>query len=107
MANKTLLSALLAAGLVIGGPALASSASAKDAQMAIKEAKAAIKKAASVDGEWRDSGKIVKKASAAASKKDYAKAVKLADQAKLQGELGYKQAMDQKNAGNPPYLMTK
>ncbi len=68
----------------------------------IKAAEAAIDKAASVEGEWRDSRKFLKKAKAAASKADYATAIKLAEKAKFQGEMGYQQAMEQKDAG--PWL---
>ncbi len=74
------------------------------ANQAIAAAEAARKKAASVGGEWRDTGKLIKKAKAAAEKGDDAKAVKLATQARKQGELGYQQAMDQKNAGVPTYM---
>ena len=66
------------------------------------EAKAAIKKAASVDGEWRDSEKILNKAEKAAKAGDMKVALKLAKTAEFQGEMGYKQAMGQKNAG--PWL---
>jgi hypothetical protein len=77
----------------------ASSGDAKAASTAIKDAEAAIDKSATVDGEWRDAKKkILKKAKAAASKGDYDKAVKLAEFAKFQGEMGYQQAMEQKNA---------
>jgi len=69
------------------------------------EAEAARKKAASVGGEWRDTGKILKSAAEAASKGDYATAIKLAEKAKRQGELGYEQAMSEKDAGNPLYLV--
>ncbi len=69
------------------------------------EAEAARKKAASVGGEWRDTGKILKSAATAAGKGDYATAIKLAKKAKRQGELGYEQAMAEKGAGNPPYLV--
>jgi len=56
-----------------------------------------------VEGEWRDAKKkMVKKAKAAAGKGDYKKAIKLANKAKFEGEMGYKQAMDEKNAG--PWL---
>lgn len=71
---------------------------------ALAAAKAAQKKAASVGGEWRDTGKIIKEAEAEAEKGDFAAAIKLADKARFQGEMGYQQAMSQKNAGNPAYL---
>ncbi len=63
------------------------------------EAKMWQKKAASVGGEWRDIGKFLKQAEAAAKKGDYDTAVKLAAKARFQGEMGYKQALEQKNAG--------
>jgi len=53
------------------------------------EAQEARKKATAVGGKWRDIGKFLKQAEQAAKKGDFAKA-------KQQGELGYKQAMDQK-----------
>jgi len=65
------------------------------AEKAIASAKAAIKKAASVGGEWRDTGKILKKAQAVFDKGDYAGATKQANKARRQAELGYKQAMDE------------
>lgn len=69
-----------------------------DYEKARADAGAAVKKAKSVNGEWRDVGKILKKADKAADKGDYAQATKLANKAKAQGELGYAQAMAQKNA---------
>jgi hypothetical protein len=63
-------------------------AAAKDAQM----------KADSVGGEWRDVQKFLKQAELAADNGDYAKAIKLADKAKFQCEMGYKQAIDQMQA---------
>ncbi len=73
------------------------------AKSAIAAAEASLKEARSIEGEWRDAKKkILKKAKSAASKGDYAKAVKLANMAKFQGDMGYAQAMDQKNAG--PWL---
>ena len=86
-----------------GDDSMSGGASASDAKSAISAASAAVKKAGKAGGEWRDSKKkFIKKAKAAASKKDYAKAIKLANKAKTQGELGYKQAMDEKKAG--PWL---
>ncbi len=79
------------------------SAGADAAKAAIAAAEVALKKARSVEGEWRDAKKkFVKNAKAAASKGDYETAVKLANKAKFQAEMGYQQAMDQKDAG--PWL---
>jgi murein DD-endopeptidase MepM/ murein hydrolase activator NlpD len=87
-------------------------------KMALKAANASLDKAASVGGEWRDArwkkskyvkwknpaGKTVKGsyvgiAKMAAEAGDYNKAVSLLKVAKKQGDLGYAQAMQQKNAG--------
>ncbi len=82
------------------GGSASGGADAAAAKSAISAAEAAVKKAAKVGGEWRDSKKkFIKKAKAAASKKDYAKAVKLANKAKAEGEMGYAQSMAEKNAG--------
>ncbi len=84
-----------------GGDSAAGGNDAAAAKAAISAAEAALKKARSVDGEWRDAKKkMVKKAKAAASKGDFKKAIKLAKKAKFQGEMGYKQAEEQKNAGS-------
>lgn len=67
-----------------------------DTLQIINDAKAAIKKAAKENGEWRDSKKFLKKASAAAARGDLPKAIKLAKKAKFQGEMGLAQARSQK-----------
>lgn len=73
------------------------------ATTAIEAAEAALNKARSVDGEWRDARKVfLKKAKAAAHKADFKTAIKLANMAKFQGEMGYEQAIEQKDAG--PWL---
>jgi len=93
------------AGCAVPGQSKAPNGEQKAAyEQAVKDAKAAIKQAASVGHEWRDSGKILKNAAKAADAGDYAKAIKLANEAKREGELGHKQAMAEKNAGPPPVL---
>ena len=67
-----------------------------------KQAKESISRAKSVGGEWRDSAKILKKAAKAAKAGNMKKAKTLASKAKFQGDTGYEQAMEQKNAG--PWL---
>lgn len=81
---------------------LASSAGSIDpkSQKAIDGAIAAANKAAEVGFEWRDTGKMIKKAKAAAEKGDNATAMKMANRAADQGRLAYQQYLDQKNAGN-------
>jgi hypothetical protein len=111
--SAALLGSVLAlAGSAVIAPAsslAAESAAAKapgkaDYEKALAEAKTAQKKAASVDGEWRDVGKLIKDGEAAAAKGDYATAIKHLSMAKFQGYEGYAQAIGQKSAGNPPYL---
>jgi hypothetical protein len=82
----------------------AATGSSADAEKAIAAAELARKRAASVGGEWRDTGKMIKQAKQAASSGDYAEAVRLADKARRQGDLGYEQALHEKNAGFPPYM---
>ncbi len=79
-------------------------ADAAMASEAIAKAEAARKKAASVNGEWRDTGKFIKNAKKAAEAGDYAKAVRLAKKAENEGNLGYQQAVSQSELKIPPYL---
>ncbi|MGD8938733.1 MAG: SoxXA-binding protein [Gammaproteobacteria bacterium] len=102
-ASLLTLSLLSACGSTGGSEDMAKAGGSSDIEQLIKEADAAIKKAASVDGEWRDSsGKYLKQAKAALSKGDLETAKKLAEKAKFEGEMGYQQAVGQKNAG--PWL---
>jgi hypothetical protein len=95
--------ALSGCSAMSGGGDSAAGNDAAAAKAAIAAAEAALDKARSVEGEWRDAKKkMVKGAKAAASKGDFEKAIKLANKAKFEGEMGYKQAMDEKNAG--PWL---
>ena len=77
---------------------------AAKAAEAIKMADAARKKAGSVKGEWRDTGKMIKAAKKAAEAGDYDKAIKTANKAKMQGERGYEQAVAQKELRMPAYI---
>ncbi|MDH5230243.1 MAG: SoxXA-binding protein [Gammaproteobacteria bacterium] len=85
-----------------GGGMGSSSAMPANYDEAVAQAKAEIKKAKSMGHEWRDSGKMLKKAEKAHKTGDKDKAIKLAMKAKKQGELGQMQAKDQKAAG--PWL---
>ena len=86
-------------------PALTTAGLSKDqAAAAIQAADAARNKAASVDGEWRDTGKMIKQAQAALEAGNLADAIRLADEAKAQGELGYEQATSQANVSMHSYL---
>ncbi len=101
---RTAALALAAASLSAGAVLAAEKDQAAEFKATVEKADASRKKAASVGGEWRDTGKMIKQAKAAAKKGDYEKALKLANTAYRQGELGYQQAMDQKDAGFPPYM---
>jgi hypothetical protein len=100
---RGVLLALALAGLG-AAPVQAHPLSAADVDAAIQKAEAAREKAASVDGEWRDTADLIKQAQAAAKKGRRAAAVRLAEEAMHQGELGYAQAMSQKGADFPAYM---
>ncbi len=62
------------------------------------------RKAASVDGEWREVGPLIFKAEQAAAAGDYARAIDLAELARFQAEMGYRQMQAQEDVTNPPFL---
>ncbi len=99
---KRYLVLVAAAALMASASAFAADKAA--AEKAIAEAKEATKAAGAAHGEWRDTGKIIKKAEAAAEAGDFDKAVKLAGTAKFQSEMGLAQAEAQAGVGNPGYL---
>ena len=92
---------LILTGLIATGCAgtATKTVSVEDYTKAVNEAKAAIQKARAANYEWRDSGKILKKAAKLAKSGDYSKAMKLVLKAKQQGELAYAQSIEQKDAG--------
>ena len=96
---------IIFSGLVFSmASSVVSAADNTRAQSAIVAAESAQKKAASLDGEWRDTGKMIKKAKAAQAEGNYDQAIKLANKAERQGELGYEQAHSQKELQIPSYL---
>jgi len=72
-------------------PAPAAKKGPSASSIAIANATAAMKKAKSLNFLWRDTGKILKKAKAAAGKGDESQAVKLANKARSQAEMAVKQ----------------
>lgn len=76
-----------------------------EAEKAIADAEAARKKAASVKGEWRDTKKMIKEAEELVKSGEFEEAIKKANKAKRQGELGYEQAIGQKGADFPSYVL--
>ncbi len=106
MKNRKFYAGAAAAALIAALPiAGAWAATRAEAEAAIADADATRKKAASVGGEWRDTGKMIKEATGLLDTKQYTKAIELASKAKKQGELGYEQAVHEKDAGFPDYML--
>ena len=78
-----------------------------EAEAAVAAAEAARKKADSVGGEWRDTAQMIKDAGDLVKAGQFDAAVKLANQARRQGELGYDQAIGEQTAGFPSYMQHK
>jgi len=84
-----------------GGGAGNSGITKGDASSAITAAEHEKKRAKGKGYEWRDTGKIIKKAKKAMKAGNFAKAAKLANMAKRQSSNALKQYAEQKNAGPP------
>jgi rhodanese-related sulfurtransferase len=107
MKIRSLSAGLMVTALLAALPATnALSATRAEAEQAIAEAEEARKKAASIGGEWRDTAKMMDKATELLDTREYTKAIEIADEAKLQGDLGYEQAMEAKDAGFPKYMVS-
>ena len=99
--RRFLVVAVAAATLVAGAWGWAPYAWASDEatfKAAYKEATAARKAARKAGFEWRDTRKMLQQARKLGKKGEYAKAVKLANRAKRQAELGLIQAREQESA---------
>jgi hypothetical protein len=92
--KNTTKTTLIAAGLLLASSAFQLPAQAADmtAESAIAAAKDAQKHAASVGGEWRDTGKMIAKAEALLKEGKDEEAMKMAEAAEMQAMLGYIQA---------------
>ena len=102
-----LLSFALLFSTIVSNTTMAADKEAVTAQSAIDKAETSRQHAASVGGEWRDTGKLIKKAKAALKEGQFDKAIKLARTAERQGSYGYEQAVSQrtqKNLTTPSYL---
>lgn len=102
----TLLGGLLATGCAStpSEPVSAAGPDTRQAEFAalVQEATAALDRVDAEGFEWRDSRKMLKEAEEAAKAGDYAKAMKLAGEAKFQGEAAHAQYLANQNAG--PHL---
>jgi len=95
--QHTIKTLLLATSLALSSgaylaPATAATMSAEEAIAAAKDAR---KQAISVGGEWRDAGKMIKKAEKLLKAGKNDEAAKMAEAAEAQGMLGYMQATSQ------------
>ena len=79
-------------------PVIASNATAESSSKYISEAKKTYKKALRLNNAWRDTNKIIKKASKEHSKKNYEKSVQLAKEALNQGKMAIEQHNKQKDS---------
>jgi hypothetical protein len=95
--QHTIKTLLLAAVLTLTCSAYLAPATAAgmDAGQAIAAAKDALKHAASVGGEWRDTGKMIKKAEELLKEGKTEEAAKMAEAAEEEAMLGYIQATSQ------------
>lgn len=97
MRRVTLIAASLALAASVG--TVSAGNIAPEVQQALDAAAEALKKASSVGAEWRDSGATLKAAKEAAEAGENIKAMKLANDAHVQGTLAYGQYLEQRNAG--------
>lgn len=95
--TSSIKSILLAATIAVSGAGYLPAVNAADmnAKDAIAAAKDAQKQANSVGGEWRDTGKMIKKAEKLLKQGKNKEAAKLAQEAEAQAMLGYMQATSQ------------
>jgi ABC-type glycerol-3-phosphate transport system substrate-binding protein len=107
-----LILALLGAGCASPPPALESvditTASSGDERAVYRRLYAAARQwqqqAAAVDGEWRDIAILLEQAQQAATAGEYQRAIELAEYARFQGEMGYRQMREQQQIVHPPFL---
>ena len=70
----------------------------------LQEAREWQRRAAAVDGEWRDVEPLIQRAQQAAAAGNFAYAVELVESARFQAEMGFRQMKAQEQVGNPPFL---
>ena len=70
----------------------------------LKAAREWQRQAHSVNGEWRDVQSLLDQAEQAALAGDYRYAIELAESARFQAEMGYRQMRAQEKVDNPPFL---
>ena len=102
MKHQKIFTGIALASVLVSGCASYSTANAatqENYNAALADAKSSLQLASKANYEWRDSGKILKKADTAAKSGDYRTAMKLVNQAKNQGDYALAQSKDQADAG--------
>ncbi|MDG2106561.1 MAG: hypothetical protein P8J94_03100 [Gammaproteobacteria bacterium] len=84
--------------MIFINPIIASDATKQSSEKYISEAKKTYKKALKLNNAWRDTGKIIKKASKEHSKENYEKSVKLAKEALNQAKMAIEQHNKQRDS---------
>ena len=87
--------AVMGASLLVAGAGNTVVADEQSFNASYEAAEAARKQAASMNYEWRDTGKMLKQAKEAAAKGDYETAERLANKAEMQGKMAVAQAKEQ------------
>jgi hypothetical protein len=87
--------AVMGASLLVAGAGNTVAADEKSFNATYEAADAARKQAASMNYEWRDTGKMLKQAKEAAAKGDYETAERLANKAEMHGKMAVAQAKEQ------------
>ncbi len=90
--------AVMGVSLLVAGAGNTVLAGEKSFDASYEAAEAARKNAASMNYEWRDTGKMLKMAKEAAATGDYETAEKLARKAEMQGKMAVVQAKEQEQA---------
>jgi len=96
---KKLVPFMIATAMLVAACGAPQKHTKNDAAAAIMAAEAENKKAKKVKFEWRDTGKIIKKAKAAAKDGEFDEAVKQANKAKKQAQMAMQQYKASKRAG--------
>jgi hypothetical protein len=87
--------AVMGASLLVAGAGNTVAADEQSFNASYEAAEAARKQAASMNYEWRDTGKMLKQAKEAAAKGDYETAERLANKAEMHGKMAVAQAKEQ------------
>lgn len=95
MRKISYVAAIVGASLLVACAGNTVAADEKSFNAAYEAAESARKAAASMKYEWRDTAKMLKKAKETAAKGDYDAAEKLANKARMQGEMALAQAKEQ------------